>query len=406
MVPHAEIELFWGDVRLVSARTRLPARLDAVLHETAVRLDADMWIEVAAHGEVRIRGAGAMLAVSRGPESAVVEVDGVRVVARPADPVAALPRRGIDRTWCAVLFLAMAMVAIGSRVLLRAADRPPSVSERRATLATLARWAARPADPAHRREPSVPSEDPATSNEPGLSDELPDPRSQRIDRESSWSHGPASELEAVAHRGILGLALITPRLAGAMTRTHDAFGSMRTAPILGMGTPDDRVRYGTMGAVGVGSGSGCPPGTDCGTVAVRVSVGDGWRAPAAAIAHASMQARTAASPTVRVAPPEMGELTMSYVQQRIRRELLADVVRCYSDRLEQTPTLPSGRVVVRFNVSTEGRVTDASIVSSAIGQPEIESCVTRTLRSAVFPTNESGAQVTYPFVFSSVLPVT
>jgi hypothetical protein len=188
-----------------------------------------------------------------------------------------------------------------------------------------------------------------------------------------------------------------------MARTQDAFTSMRDAPIVGTEPVDDHVHYGAL-TVGTGAGAGCPPGADCETVAVHVSVGDSWRPRAAAIAHAAMQARTSAAPNVRVAPPEMGELTMAYVQQRIRRDLLADVQRCYNDRIEQTPGLPSGRVVVRFSVGMDGHVTDAAIVSSAIAEPEIESCVTHVLEHAVFPTNETGAHVTYPFVFSSLMP--
>jgi hypothetical protein len=49
-------------------------------------------------------------------------------------------------------------------------------------------------------------------------------------------------------------------------------------------------------------------------------------------------------------------------------------------------------------------VTAAAIVSSAIARADVESCVLRVLRAASFPPNTTGASVTYPFVFSSLMP--
>jgi hypothetical protein len=395
----------WGDVPLAHTVVAVPCRLREALRDTSVRVDIDATLGARADGSVVFRdGAGCVLArVARG-ESAHFTLDGLtfqlEIATRAIEPVPPAPA---DRSWLRVLAtVACAVLTLCTWL----AARPPLDVSDRDRFAALSHLVAR-ATARHLASPPRESSRPSTSApDDGPSEPLPDTRLVRVDTVRSWMHAPSDASDAtraVATRGVLGLTTMTPQLARALRNTMSAFASMHDAPIEGVTAADDRVRYGSMTA-GVGAGAGCPPGVDCDPVAVHVSVGDRWRPRAATLAHAAMQARTTSAPLVHAAPPEMGELTMAYVQHRIRRDLLADVQRCYNDRLAQTPDLPSGRVVVRFEVSTDGSVRDAAIASTAIAQPGIEQCITRVLGDAHFPTSETGARVTYPFVFSSLVP--
>ena len=398
--------MWWGDEKVVDARTHLPARLGAVLATTSLRIADDAWIRSSA-GALHVRDArGNELArarIDRG-DVATWRVDGLRIRIAAASPDEALPRRPLDAAWWASVALSLVCVALLFVWTRARVDDAPTAVEIRARAARLSHLAARSA-----ASPEPSRSNPVETNAGAATGAANDPSETLPDTRAARNAGTAAHWRTTADatdlsmRGILATALITPRLARMMSATAAAFGSMDHAPPGSVESSDGRVHYGSI-ALGSGAGSGCPPGADCDPITTRVTVGDSWRPRAAAIARSEMQARRAAAPVIRVALPEMGELTMAYVKKRIRRDLLAYFQHCYNDRLEENDALPSGRVVVRFEVTTDGTVRDASIVSSAIAQPAIEACVTRVLSAAHFPTNETGARITYPFVFSSLMP--
>ncbi len=397
-----DVEVTWGDVPLASVRASLPARLDDVLREAGVHIGEKLTVEVGPGGCVVVRDAVRRIRASSSADApAAWTTAGLTFCARPAGEHVVLPSRRADIAWLAAIACA-ALLVFGAGALVRSSPpRARNGAARRATLAALARWAARSA-PTASHPTRAPASETALAGAPedDPSEDLPDSRATRV--------APAPQaltpIAAVAQRGILALDLLSPRTVRTLDRVALAFGSMAGAPIYRAEPDDDRFHYGMIAPPGIGAGAGCEPGTDCGVVRVRVTIGGPWRPRAAAIAHAAMQARVTAPPVIRAAPPERGELTMPYVQQRVRRDLLPDVVRCYADVLEQSGDLPSGRVVTRFEVSTEGRVAAAAIVSSAIARPDVEACVLRVLRGATFPPSAAGASVTYPFVFSSLMP--
>jgi TonB family protein len=73
---------------------------------------------------------------------------------------------------------------------------------------------------------------------------------------------------------------------------------------------------------------------------------------------------------------------------------------CYQQELARSPEL-AGRIVVKFLISPAGSVTSASIVSTTMKSPRVESCIVSTIKQLTFPAKAVGtASVTYPFIFS------
>lgn len=92
----------------------------------------------------------------------------------------------------------------------------------------------------------------------------------------------------------------------------------------------------------------------------------------------------------------------------VNREQLASYVRtrktaiqqCYERELKRTPTL-KGKVVVRFNIGTNGRASDVEIEENTLGNESVAACIRSVIKSWVFPFKPaSEVPVAYPFVFS------
>jgi hypothetical protein len=73
---------------------------------------------------------------------------------------------------------------------------------------------------------------------------------------------------------------------------------------------------------------------------------------------------------------------------------------CYAKELERKPDL-SGKVLVRFTISAEGKVSKAAIdaARSTLDDPAVTRCVVRQFLGLRFPA-KGGAQVNYPLIFS------
>lgn len=81
----------------------------------------------------------------------------------------------------------------------------------------------------------------------------------------------------------------------------------------------------------------------------------------------------------------------------------SQLVRCYEDRIAIKPKL-SGKVVVAFLVSPEGRVSDSRIKESTLGDSVAENCIVNVVRNSQFPEpgGKASVKVVYPFKFSRV----
>ncbi len=72
---------------------------------------------------------------------------------------------------------------------------------------------------------------------------------------------------------------------------------------------------------------------------------------------------------------------------------------CYESRLTQNPNL-AGKVVTRVTVSSSGRVREAAVIESTLGDRDVERCLERVVSRLIFPACQGGeSEITYPWIF-------
>ena len=103
---------------------------------------------------------------------------------------------------------------------------------------------------------------------------------------------------------------------------------------------------------------------------------------------------------------DAGEFSSSIDKEAIKRLIRRNknvIAACYERALVQNSSL-SGKVVLSWNIVQGGRMTSPKVVSSSLGNKEVERCLIRRLMSLTFPSpglNESAEVSSYPFVFES-----
>jgi hypothetical protein len=97
----------------------------------------------------------------------------------------------------------------------------------------------------------------------------------------------------------------------------------------------------------------------------------------------------------------MGGLDKSVIDEYIRRHM-AQIRNCYEKELSSSPSL-AGRIATRFVISGSGRVTQAGVSSSSMGNASVEGCLVGVLKRIVFPEPLGGGivEVDYPFSFTA-----
>ncbi len=90
------------------------------------------------------------------------------------------------------------------------------------------------------------------------------------------------------------------------------------------------------------------------------------------------------------------------VRERLLRTLAtAAVAPCYEASLTRDPRA-YGEVVVAFTVGPDGRVTEAGVHLSTLGDAAAEACAVDAVRALAFPgVTSDQLVVVYPFVFTS-----
>ena len=70
---------------------------------------------------------------------------------------------------------------------------------------------------------------------------------------------------------------------------------------------------------------------------------------------------------------------------------------------DPNPAKLAGRVGTNFVIGSSGRVTNAAVDTSTLGNREVESCILRVIKIIDFPVPRGGGivQVAYPFKFSA-----
>lgn len=91
-------------------------------------------------------------------------------------------------------------------------------------------------------------------------------------------------------------------------------------------------------------------------------------------------------------------------EAKVKKVLLSRITAiqmCYQKGLNKNFKL-EGKVVVRFTISTTGRVTKATVVTETLGDPSVVECVVGKVRSLVFPKPAGGSvEYVFPFVFKA-----
>jgi TonB family protein len=88
------------------------------------------------------------------------------------------------------------------------------------------------------------------------------------------------------------------------------------------------------------------------------------------------------------------------VLSRITRKHLWDVNSLYSGIVKRNPNVGSGKIVVRYYVNAEGRVTNAAVVSDSVNCAALAGAVLSGISRWDFPAvNEGTVTVVQPFVF-------
>lgn len=175
-------------------------------------------------------------------------------------------------------------------------------------------------------------------------------------------------------------------------------------------------RSGSASGSSAGSnGSGASPSTEStankpGEVPAPVRVSKRDRAASNAIREqlrAAARSRSTGGGNGSDAPPPTEKLDATYIQARVREDLLPIAQECYETARETQPKL-AGKLVMKFSIvgdpSVGGIVDEAAEdPSSDIKDPDLLECMRESMLSLSFPPPEDGGKVdvTYPFVFSS-----
>jgi len=98
------------------------------------------------------------------------------------------------------------------------------------------------------------------------------------------------------------------------------------------------------------------------------------------------------------APTTHGGLTADQIRRVVETHRGA-LKACYETEAQRNPSLRGG-VTVAWQIEQGGAVASASVASSTLGNPRVEGCVVRQVKSWRFPPSDSATQVAaYPFKF-------
>ncbi len=100
----------------------------------------------------------------------------------------------------------------------------------------------------------------------------------------------------------------------------------------------------------------------------------------------------------------MGSLDKSDIAKIVINRNAVKYMKCYNDAVLNQPEL-TGKIVVNFIISSEGRIDKASIKRSSINNKTMEECVRNVFSKMLFPDPKGGGIVivTQPLIFKNSL---
>lgn len=166
---------------------------------------------------------------------------------------------------------------------------------------------------------------------------------------------------------------------GKLEESLNQIGSVGIATEEGQGT-----RLGAGGSGGVAS---------IGDLAAKAEVGQVAGGTGEKIKTASISGKITG-----IMPEVEGKMDQAKINAIIKSKQKA-LQDCYERELRKNPNL-SGKIVVRFTITEDGKVTDVRIESDTMGNPDVADCILARIRRWIFPKPDEGSvTVSIPFVF-------
>ena len=94
---------------------------------------------------------------------------------------------------------------------------------------------------------------------------------------------------------------------------------------------------------------------------------------------------------IKAAGPRLGHLDPSTIDTSMEKHI--DGIRQCDEGAETAEGAYAGRLLIRFVIGTNGRVSEASVVSSTRRDERLEECVVARFRNIAFPEPERGGIV-------------
>ena len=139
--------------------------------------------------------------------------------------------------------------------------------------------------------------------------------------------------------------------------------------------------------------------TDSAPTADRAQVASDAPAP---VEEAPEAPAEAPRPSMILAPARAGQVRLQEVRA-VMRSHQSEVTGCYEEGLARNRSL-AGEVKVRFLIGPQGRLEDAEVYESSLGDESVESCILAAMRTWRFPRPRprgSSALLTYPYFLAT-----
>ena len=103
-------------------------------------------------------------------------------------------------------------------------------------------------------------------------------------------------------------------------------------------------------------------------------------------------------PALKMKNPEVSGAMDKRIIQKVVRQHSAELRACYEKELAKTKGI-SGRIVVNWEIEAQGSVSKAEVKESTVGNSDLESCFTESIKFWRFPAPKGGqnVKVDYPF---------
>jgi TonB family protein len=227
-------------------------------------------------------------------------------------------------------------------------------------------------------------------DEEAKQDEKPDPEKAA----KAEAERKAKMRDAVAKKGVLSVLGTAGGAGGALANVFSASAGF---------TDDVGAALAGAGGVLVATGNDSAARKGGGGSGGQVGIGDLSGTVSGGGGRAVLEEKKKVAPQIAFDSDDVEVESSSLDKESLNKFIrlrIKSVQACYEQQLKRNPSL-KGKIVVRFVVTSAGRVGDVSVESNSMGDREVEACITQLIRRWTFPFKpEEDAPVSFPFVFS------